>query len=80
VQQVESVACGRRPHQTQFERKDNMIRVLIFTDQPVLASGFVKALAGAGLEDMDEMVKEGLATVEKATVLFYRAGETPPKG
>ena len=27
-----------------------MIRVLIFTDQPVLASGFVKALASAGLD------------------------------
>jgi hypothetical protein len=28
---------------------------------------------------LDEMVKEGLATVEKATVIFYRAGERPPK-
>jgi len=34
----------------------------------------------AFLPALDEMVKEGLATVEKATVLFYRAGETPPKG
>jgi PII-like signaling protein len=33
----------------------------------------------AFLPALDEMVKEGLATVEKATVLFYRAGETPPK-
>jgi PII-like signaling protein len=28
---------------------------------------------------LDGMVKEGLATVEKATVIFYRAGE-PPTG
>ena len=27
---------------------------------------------------LGEMVKEGLATVEKATVIFYRAGD-PPK-
>jgi len=33
----------------------------------------------AFLPALDEMVKEGLATVEKATVLFYRPGETPPK-
>jgi PII-like signaling protein len=26
---------------------------------------------------LDEMVTEGLVTVEKATVIFYRAGETP---
>jgi hypothetical protein len=26
---------------------------------------------------LDEMVKEGLVTVEKATVIFYRAGEAP---
>jgi hypothetical protein len=32
------------------------------------------------LPRLDEMVKEGLATVEKATVLFYRAGERPPPG
>jgi uncharacterized protein len=31
------------------------------------------------LPALDEMVKEGLATVEKATVIFYRAGERPPK-
>jgi uncharacterized protein len=29
------------------------------------------------LPRLDEMVKEGLATVEKATVLFYRAGDRP---
>jgi len=29
----------------------------------------------AFLPVLDEMVKEGLATVEKATVIFYRAGE-----
>jgi uncharacterized protein len=34
----------------------------------------------AFLPALDEMVKEGLATVEKATVLFYRPGERPPKG
>ena len=33
----------------------------------------------AFLPALDEMVKEGLATVEKATVLFYRAGERPPQ-
>ena len=33
----------------------------------------------AFLPALDEMVKEGLATVEKATVLFYRPGEKPPK-
>ena len=33
----------------------------------------------AFLPALDEMVKEGLATVEKATVLFYRPGERPPK-
>jgi PII-like signaling protein len=27
---------------------------------------------------LDDMVQEGLATVEKATVIFYRAGEPPP--
>jgi len=31
----------------------------------------------AFLPALDEMVKEGLATVEKATVIFYRAGERP---
>jgi PII-like signaling protein len=31
----------------------------------------------AFLPVLDQMVKEGLATVEKATVLFYRAGEPP---
>jgi hypothetical protein len=31
------------------------------------------------LPALDEMVKEGLATVEKATVLFYRPGDRPPK-
>jgi hypothetical protein len=29
---------------------------------------------------LDGMVKEGLATVEKATVIFYRAGEPPTAG
>jgi len=33
----------------------------------------------AFLPALDEMVKEGLATIEKATVIFYRAGERPPK-
>jgi hypothetical protein len=33
----------------------------------------------AFLPALDEMVKEGLATVEKATVLFYRPGDRPPK-
>jgi uncharacterized protein len=33
----------------------------------------------AFLPALDEMVKEGLATVEKATVIFYRAGDRPPK-
>lgn len=33
----------------------------------------------AFLPALDEMVKEGLATVEKATVIFYRAGGRPPK-
>jgi hypothetical protein len=28
---------------------------------------------------LDGMVKEGLATVEKATVIFYRAGERSPR-
>jgi len=32
----------------------------------------------AFLPVLDEMVKEGLATVEKATVIFYRPGD-PPK-
>jgi PII-like signaling protein len=31
----------------------------------------------AFLPALDEMVKEGLATVEKATVIFYRGGERP---
>jgi PII-like signaling protein len=31
----------------------------------------------AFLPVLDEMVKEGLATVERATVIFYRAGESP---
>ncbi len=31
----------------------------------------------AFLPVLDEMVKEGLATVEKATVIFYRAGSPP---
>jgi PII-like signaling protein len=29
---------------------------------------------------LDGMVKEGLATVEKATVIFYRAGGPPAEG
>ena len=33
----------------------------------------------AFLPALDEMVKEGLATVEKATVIFYRAGDRRPK-
>ncbi len=33
----------------------------------------------AFLPVLDELVKEGLATVEKAIVLFYRAGERPAK-
>jgi hypothetical protein len=33
----------------------------------------------AFLPALDEMVKEGLATIEKATVIFYRAGNRPPK-
>lgn len=32
----------------------------------------------AFLPVLEEMVKEGLATVEKATVIFYRAGSTGP--
>jgi uncharacterized protein len=32
----------------------------------------------AFLPVLDEMVKEGLVTVEKATVIFYRAGEAAP--
>jgi PII-like signaling protein len=32
----------------------------------------------AFLPTLDGMVKEGLVTVEKATVIFYRAGESPP--
>ena len=28
---------------------------------------------------LDDMVQEGLATVEKATVIFYRAGDPPPE-
>jgi PII-like signaling protein len=28
---------------------------------------------------LDGMVQEGLVTVEKATVIFYRSGEPPPK-
>jgi PII-like signaling protein len=31
----------------------------------------------AFLPTLDGMVKEGLVTVEKATVIFYRAGESP---
>ena len=31
----------------------------------------------AFLPVLDEMVKEGLVTIEKATVIFYRAGEAP---
>jgi len=31
----------------------------------------------AFLPVLDEMVKEGLATVEKATVIFYRSGDQP---
>jgi len=31
----------------------------------------------AFLPRLDAMVKEGLVTVEKATVIFYRAGERP---
>ena len=42
--------------------------------------GFVGAAAryvaaGAIYRYLDEMVKEGLVTVEKATVIFYRAGK-----
>jgi len=42
--------------------------------------GFVGAAAryvaaGAIYRYLDEMVKEGLVTIEKATVIFYRAGE-----
>lgn len=33
----------------------------------------------AFLPVLEEMVKEGLATVEKATVIFYRAGDRPPR-
>jgi PII-like signaling protein len=33
---------------------------------------------GAFLLVLDEMVQEGLVTVEKATVIFYRAGSPPP--
>ena len=29
---------------------------------------------------LDGMVREGLATVEKATVIFYRAGDPPTEG
>lgn len=29
------------------------------------------------LPALDQMVKEGLATIEKATVIFYRPGESP---
>jgi PII-like signaling protein len=31
----------------------------------------------AFLPALDEMVEEGLATVEKATVIFYRSGKAP---
>lgn len=31
----------------------------------------------AFLPVLDEIVREGLVTVEKATVIFYRAGEEP---
>jgi PII-like signaling protein len=38
-----------------------------------------RTLIQAFLPALDEMVKEGLATVEKATVIFYRAGDRRPK-
>jgi DNA-binding NarL/FixJ family response regulator len=57
-----------------------MIRVLIFTDQPVLASGFVKALAGAGLElstagDVTEHSADALADAPPDVVVLDLTGE-----
>ncbi len=57
-----------------------MIRVLIYTDQPVLASGFVKALAGAGLElstagDVTEHSADALADAPPDVVLLDLTGE-----
>jgi len=66
----EGFGAGSRIHTTRILRLSEDLPILIeIVDAEDKIQGFLPVL--------DEMVKEGLVTIEKATVIFYRAGENP---
>jgi uncharacterized protein len=68
----EGFGARSRIHTTRILRLSEDLPVVIeIVDTEEKVQAFLPAL--------DEMVKEGLVTVEKATVIFYRAGERPPQ-
>jgi PII-like signaling protein len=68
----EGFGAHSRVHTTRILRLSEDLPVVIeIVDTEEKVQAFLPALDG--------MVKEGLVTVEKATVIFYRAGDRPPK-
>lgn len=66
----EGFGAGSRIHTTRILRLSEDLPILIeIVDAEDKIQGFLPVL--------DDMVKEGLVTIEKATVIFYRAGENP---
>lgn len=64
---VEGFGAHSRIHTARILRLSEDLPILIeIVDSEEKIQGFLPIL--------DEMVKEGLATIEKATVLFYRSG------
>lgn len=69
----EGFGAHSRVHTTRILRLSEDLPVVIeIVDTEEKIQGF--------LPRPDDMVKEGLATVEKATVIFYRPGDRPPEG
>jgi PII-like signaling protein len=68
----EGFGARSRVHTTRILRLSEDLPVVIeIVDTEEKIQGFLPRL--------DAMVQEGLVTVEKATVIFYRAGERPPE-
>jgi len=68
----EGFGAHSRIHTARILRLSEDLPVVIeIVDSEEKIQGFLPVLG--------EMVKEGLATVEKATVIFYRAGGKPPE-
>jgi PII-like signaling protein len=66
----EGFGARSRVHTTRILRLSEDLPVVVeIVDTPEKIQAFLPRL--------DEMVKEGLATVEEATVIFYRAGDRP---